>query len=120
MFKCEVCGNVMHDGTKECPNCRVYQEPPVKFAPGQLVKLKLENRGVYYINTVVDSYFNHDIKMHMYRLSERMAMPIYREDWLEPVSSEEVDKFSTSGKLVVLKRGGLEHPIECEEAAHGN
>ena len=114
MFKCEVCGTELPDGTQECPNCRVYQEPPAKYKPGDVVKVTLEEKGYTYYNYVVDSYFNREVNMHLYRLKEAMAMPVWREDWLEPVSDEEIDRVNKSGLLRPRKRGGFEYPLTKE------
>jgi hypothetical protein len=116
MYKCKVCDAEIPDGVAECPSCKVHQEPPAKFAPGKIVKvvkLKLvnSNKGVVYYNYVVDSYFNQEIQMRMYRLNERLAIPIWREDWLEPVSKEEIERINASGHLTQLERGGFEHPL---------
>ena len=109
MFKCKVCGTELPDGTADCTHCRVHQEPLAKFNPGAVVKIKIED-DMYY-NHVVDSYFNHEINMRMYRLNERMAMPIWREDWLEPVSDDEIDRVNKTGLLTPRRSGGFEHPI---------
>lgn len=111
MFKCSCCDAELPDGTLECPQCKVFQEPPAKYAPGSLVKIKREGKGVYYINYVVDSYYNRDVGMHLYRLNEILAMPVYREDWLEPVSDSEIEQFNASGDLAPVKYGGWTHPI---------
>ena len=109
--RCVCCGEMVPEGTQVCPKCLVYHEPPAKFAPGMIVKIVLKEKGVVYYNYVVDSYFNKDINMRMYRLNERMAMPIYREDWLEAVSSDEIDRVNKTGLLEAHKNGGFEHPI---------
>ena len=111
MFKCKVCGKELEDGTTMCPNCKIYQEPPAKFINGALVKLTLKDKGVVYYNYVVDSYYNQSIQMRMYRLNERMAMPVYREDWLEAISPEEIEKVNKTNLLEPHKNGGFEHPI---------
>jgi hypothetical protein len=47
----------------------------------------------------------------MYRLNELMAMPVWREDWLEPVSLEEIERVNKTGLLEARKNGGFEHPL---------
>lgn len=111
MFKCEVCGAELPDGVQECPNCKVWQEPPAKFNAGQLVKLVVKENGYVYYNYVIDSYYNRTINMRMYRLRERIALAVWREDWLEPVSEEEVERVNATGLLRLGKMGGYEHPI---------
>jgi len=111
MFKCDVCGTELPDGTLECTNCKVRQEPAAKFENGQLVKMYIGDE--WYYNHIVDSYFNHEIKMRMYRLNENMAMPIYREDWLEAVTEDEIERIKASGKLKRGKRGGWQHPDDA-------
>lgn len=111
MFKCKVCDTELPDGAVECPNCRVHQEPPAKYEHGAVVKMDIGDE--WYYNFVVDSYYNHEINMRMYRLNERMAMPVYREDWLEPVSDEEIDLVNKSGKLKPQKNGGWHYPMEA-------
>lgn len=115
MFKCDVCGADLPDGTTECQNCRVHQEPPAKFTNGALVKLAMKEKGIVYYNYVVDSYFNREVNMHIYRLNERIAMPVYREDWLEAVSDEEIDRVNKSGLLRPRKMGGFEYPLDNQE-----
>ena len=61
-----------------------------KFKGGQLVKYKVGEQ--YRYNHVIDSYYNEEIQHRLYRLNERMAMPVYREEWLEEVTQEEVAK----------------------------
>lgn len=112
MFECEVCGTELLDGTTECHNCKVHQEPPAKFKAGDVVKIELKDRGYVYYNYVTDSYYNREINMRMYRLAEAMAMPIYREDWLTLVSTEEIDRVNKSGLLRPRKLGGFEYPLE--------
>lgn len=97
---------------KEATECTVGQEPAAKFEPGQIVKVTVAERGYVYYNYVVDSYYNDEINMHMYRLNERMAMPIWREDWLEPVSDEEIAYVNATERLRPGKLGGWEHTIE--------
>ena len=111
MFKCKVCGTELPDGTEACTNCLVCQEPPAKYMPGVLVRCVLADKGIVVYNYVVDSYYNHDIEMRMYRLNELMAMPVYREDWLEPVSLVEIERVNKTGLLEVRKNGGFEHPL---------
>lgn len=115
--KCICCGAVIPEGSQYCPNCLVNsKEPAPKYAPGSLVKVVMKERGYVYYNYVVDSYYNKDVGMHLYRLQERMAMPVWREDWLEPVSGEEIGCVNASGLLRRGKRGGFEHPIGNQEA----
>lgn len=114
MFECKCCGTKLPDGTKTCPTCLLGQEPTPKFNIGQLVKLVMKKTGVVYYNLVLDSYFNHENDVRMYRLAEFMAMPVYREDWLEAVDEAEVARITESGKLTPRKLGGFEHPIEQE------
>lgn len=109
MFECKVCGKELQDGTETCPGCMVCQEPPAKFAPGTLVKIAVEDKMYY--NYVTDSYFNQNIQMRMYRMNERIALAIWREDWLEPVSAEEVERITKTGLLEARSNGGWEHPI---------
>lgn len=87
--RCICCGKIIPEGVQVCPRCLVSIAPPAKYFHGQLVKVRVDNE--WYYNHVVDSYFNREINMQMYRLNELMAMPVYREDWLEPVSAAEVD-----------------------------
>lgn len=108
--KCVCCGEVIPEGAQACSKCLISLEPPTKFAPGQLVKFKLEKEVRY--NHVVDSYFNTEVNMQMYRLNECMAMPIYREDWLEAVTEDEVVEIVKSGKLKIHPNGGWTYPIE--------
>lgn len=114
MFECKCCGTELPDGTKTCPQCLLGQEPTPKFHPGQLVKLARKEKGVVYYNHVLDSYFNHEADVHMYRLAEFMAMPVYREDWLVAVDEVEVARIIESGKLICRQFGGFEYPIEQE------
>ncbi len=58
-----------------------------KFKEGALVKYKVEKQWRY--NNVVDSYFNTEVGMHMYRLDEPIALPLYREENLTAVSDKE-------------------------------
>lgn len=109
MFKCRVCDAELPDGTTDCPHCLIHQEPPAKFAPGTLVKMVVDDK-VYY-NYVTDSYFNQSIQKRMYRMNERIAMAIWREDWLEPVSDDEVARITATGLLEVRSNGGWNHPI---------
>lgn len=109
MFKCVVCGAELPDGTVECLRCKVRQSLPAKFKHGQLVKI-VTKEYIYY-NHVVDSYFNRDVNEHMYRLDERMAMPVYPEKWLEAVSDEEITFVSNSGDLTPVRMGGWKHPL---------
>ena len=109
--KCPCCDAVLPVGVKTCPNCLIYVGEPVpKYSPGQWVKYKA---GDYYTyNVVIDSYFNNSdgLHMHMYRLYEAMAMPVYREDWLEPVTEEEKQMLleaQKAGKLAQHRRGGI-------------
>lgn len=111
MFECKVCGTEIPDGAAACPSCRVHQEPPAKFMHGALVKLTLEDEGVVYYNYITDSYFNQEIQMRMYRVNERIAMPVWREDWLQPVSQEEIERINATGLLEPRKNGGWQHPI---------
>ena len=106
MFKCIVCGTELPDGAVECLHCKV---PVAKFKPGQLVKL-VAKEYIYY-NFVVDSYFNRDVNKHLYRLDEHMAMPVYPEDWLEPVPEEEIKFVNGSGDLAPGPMGGWRHPL---------
>lgn len=108
--KCVCCGEVIPEGAQVCPKCLTSLEPPAKYLPGQLVKMRVGDE--WYYNHIVDSYFNREINMRMYRLNERIAMPVYREDWLELVGATEVDHVSTTGKLMSYKNGGWRHPIE--------
>ena len=109
--KCICCGAVIPEGSQYCPNCMVNSIKPVaKYAPGTWVKYKV--KGQYTYNIVVDSYFNDSdgLHMHLYRLHELMAMPVYREDWLEPVSDEEKQMLidaQEAGKLGYHRRGGF-------------
>lgn len=66
--------------------------PEPKFKAGQLVKttVKLETR--YYI--VLEPVWNSTANQYLYRLDEPMAMPVWREDWLEAVTQEECDKLN--------------------------
>lgn len=116
-FRCKVCNTELPACTIECPVCKVCQEPPAKFAPGDIVKIERESKGERYVyyNTVVDSYYNHDIGMRMYRLNEQMAMPVYREDWLEAVSVAEIARVNKSGLLRPGRMGGFEHPLDSQE-----
>lgn len=116
MFKCKVCGTEIPEGTSTCPSCLVYQEPAAKYGVGDVVKLVVKDGGYVYYNYVVDSYYNRDVNMRMYRLAEKMAMPVWREDWLEPVSSDEVIRVNNTGKLRPGKRGGFELPLEVYDA----
>jgi hypothetical protein len=84
----------------------VWQEPPAKFAPGQVVKCETHVKIIY--NYVVDSYYNRNVNMRLYRLNERFAMPVWREDWLEAVSQEEIDRVNKSGELRPRQYGGWE------------
>lgn len=110
--RCVCCGEIVPEGTQVCPKCNVFQEPPAKFVCGQLVKIELKDRGIVYYNYVTDSYYNKNIRVHMYRLAEMMAMPVYREDWLEAVSADEVQVIKASGKLSPRSGGGWKYPIE--------
>lgn len=115
--KCVCCGAVIPEGSQYCPNCLINSVKPVaKYAQGKLVKITLKEKGYTYYNYVVDSYYNKEVGMHLYRLNEMMAMPIWREDWLEPVSDEEIECINASGLLRRGKRGGFEHPIIEQEA----
>jgi hypothetical protein len=111
MYKCKVCDTEIPDGIAECPSCKVHQEPPAKFMPGAIVKMVNKEGGIVIYNYVTDSYYNHEIQMRMYRLNERIAMPVWREDWLEPVSKEEIERINKTGLLEPRKNGGWEHPI---------
>lgn len=115
MFECKVCGTEIPDGVAACPNCKVHQEPPAKYITGDVVKVTLENKGCVYYNYVSDSYYNREINMRMYRLVERIAMPIWREDWLEPVSNEEIELVNKSGLLRPRENGGFEYPLNSQE-----
>lgn len=112
MFKCNVCGAELPDNVQECPSCKVWQEPPAKFKEGDVVKLVVKDKGYVYYNYVIGSYYNRDINMRMYRLNECMAMPVWREDWLEPVSDEEIERVNKSGLLRPGKMGGFEYPLQ--------
>lgn len=112
MFKCEVCGTELPDGAKACPGCLVVQEPPAKFEPGTLVKLVMDNKGEVMYNYVVDSYFNQDVQMRLYRLHEFMGMPVWREDWLQEPSDAEIAYINNTGRLKPRKHGGWVHPLE--------
>lgn len=109
--RCVCCGEIVPEGMHACPRCLVHQEPPAKFIPGALVKLTMKEKGYVYYNYVVGSYFNKEIKMHMYRLNERIAMPVYREDWLEAVSPEEIERVNKTNLLEARMNGGFEHPL---------
>lgn len=111
MFKCNVCGKELPNSAEFCTNCLVYQAPPAKFKEGDIVKINFESEGYAYYNRIVGSYYNHDVDVRMYRLQEPMMMPIWREDWLLPVSDEEIASINKSGKLKTRKSGGWEHPI---------
>lgn len=114
--KCVCCGAAIPEGSQYCPNCMVNSiEPVAKYAPGSIVKVALKEKGYVYYNYVIGSYYNKDVQMHLYRLQEHMAMPIWREDWLEPVSDEEIECVNASGLLRRGKRGGFEYPIEQQE-----
>lgn len=116
--KCVCCGAVIPEGSHCCPNCMVNSIKPVaKYAPGSLVKVTMETKGYAYYNYVVDSYYNEEVGMHMYRLQELMAMPVWREDWLELVSDDEIEQLNSSGLLRHGKHGGFEHQIIKQEAA---
>lgn len=109
--RCVVCGEIVPEGMHACPRCRVYQEPPAKFCNGALVKLTMKEKGIVYYNYTVDSYFNKETQMRMYRLMENIAMPVYREDWLELTSTDEIERVNKTGLLEARKNGGFEHPL---------
>lgn len=95
------------------PSCRVWQEPVAKFEPGQLVKCVMKERTYY--NYVVGSYYSREVGQRLYRLNERIAMPVYREDWLEAVSNEEIECVNASGRLRPAKMGGWDYICEQKE-----
>lgn len=79
-----------------------------KFEEGTLVKYKIDKQWRY--NNVVFSYYNTEINMHMYSLDEPMALPLYREDALVVVSTEEeqwLRQLVRDGKLLFGETGYL-------------
>lgn len=109
--RCVCCGEVIPEGSHVCQKCQGCTEQPAKFMAGALVKLTMKDKGYVYYNYVVDSYFNQEINTRMYRLMERIAMPVYREDWLEIVSADEIERVNRTGLLEARKNGGFEHPL---------
>lgn len=107
---CVCCGAVIPEGAQYCPNCLICsKEPPAKYAPGTWVKYKVNDQYTY--NVVVDSYFNDSdgLHMHLYRLNELMMLPVWREDWLEPATQEDMQMLMAAqeaGKLKWHRRGG--------------
>lgn len=108
--KCPCCDAELPIGVKTCPNCLIHiGKPDPKYAPGTWVKYKVRDQYTY--NVVVDSYFNDSdgLHMHLYRLNELMMLPVWREDWLEPVSEEELQWLVAAqevGKLKWHRAGG--------------
>ena len=77
-----------------------------KFESGQLVKIKVGDETRY--NNVLEPVYNEHAGCFLYRLDEMMAMPVYREDWLEAVSDEEIQhlqELADAGKLVLHNMG---------------
>ena len=77
-----------------------------KFESGQLVKIKVGDEIRY--NYVLEPVYNEHAGCFLYRLDEMMAMPVYREDWLEAVTEEEsarLHALADSGKIVLHKMG---------------
>ena len=64
------------------------QEP--KFKRGQLIKYTVGEEVRY--NHILEPVWNSAAGQYLYRLDEPMAMPVYREDWLEAVQLEELEK----------------------------
>lgn len=80
--------------------------PEPKFKTGRLVKTIVQLEARYYI--VLEPVWNEKAGQYLYRLDEPMAMPVWREDWLEAVSQEECDKLNKANEegRVRLNRHG--------------
>ena len=79
-----------------------------KFKINQLVKITVENETRYY--HVLEPVWNKHANMYLYRLDEPMAMPVWREDWLEAVSDEELRQLEVAleaGRIRMHRRGYL-------------
>lgn len=111
MFKCKCCGTELEDGTKECPQCLLCQEPTPKFMPGQLVKMTDKDAGVVVYNHTISTYFCHEDDVRWYALAGGKHVT---EDRLEAVSYDEMRKIIESGKLTAVDAVGFTYPIEQE------
>lgn len=62
--------------------------PEPKFEAGQYIKYQVGTQVRY--SRVVEPVWNSAAGCYLYRLNEVMAMPVYREDWLEAVGEAEL------------------------------
>lgn len=77
-----------------------------KFKEGQIVKTSVHGETRYY--QVLEPVWNKHAEMYLYRLDEPMALPIWREDWLEAISEEEYNKLKQAcdeDRVRLHKRG---------------
>lgn len=77
-----------------------------KFNRNQMVKYTVNDEVRY--SLILEPVWNQQAGCYLYRLNEMMALPVYREEWLEAVTYEDFEKLAKAqeeDKLVRHPRG---------------
>lgn len=84
-----------------------------KFKPGQLVRYRVKDEVRY--NHILEPVWNKHANCYLYKLNEPMAIPVYREQWLEEVSEDDVKRLQKAvaeARCWLSKRGYLYTKVE--------